>query len=212
MKRLITLMTVLIFIKGYSQIPVTDVATNTSLGLINTNLTTLNTSIKQTNLLIRKNNQKLDKLIELLEKNNKISKDSKAIHKEELEAKKNAPDYVLNSSVLNKALQLKASIVKVYQSGKGLEDYLKHVDHDKVVKFILHITKELIKANKLIKQANTVVNTNSIIQPEERITRVNQINKELELILNNIKNEIRAIKNENSINASKSSLINLNKS
>ncbi|UWX54322.1 hypothetical protein NYZ99_15395 [Maribacter litopenaei] len=74
-----------------SQIPVTDAATNGSLGLVNSQLI-------QNNIQLKAMNKNLLRLIQLMEKNNRITTNSKDILQEELEAKKKTPSYVLQSS------------------------------------------------------------------------------------------------------------------
>src|SRR5690606_27914529 len=80
-----------------AQIPVTDAATNASIGITNGQLTSINSHMVDMNAQLKAINQNMVQLVNLLDQNNEYALSSKNTLKEELDAKKSAPDYVFNS-------------------------------------------------------------------------------------------------------------------
>jgi len=211
MKTIFSIVLILFINNINAQMPVTDVATNSSLAVVNGKLAALNVELRQNNVLARETNAKLQRLIQLLERNNRISDDSKSMLSEELEAKKTTPNYVLNSSTIHKSQKLKSSILALYQVGVDLSQNLEHIDQNSINEFVSLLANKLLKTNELIVEANTILTTNSIINPEERISKIESINNELEDVLKSIKKNTSSIKHKNHSRASKKSLINLGK-
>ena len=113
MKKIICLICVIPML-AFGQMPVTDAAANTSLALMRNQLLQMNMQIKKTGIQLTTMNQNLERLINLLEENNTLTSKSKEILKEELEAKKGTPNFVLNSTEVSNTINLKDKILKVY--------------------------------------------------------------------------------------------------
>jgi hypothetical protein len=168
------------------QIPVTDAATNASLGISNQQLLQMNLQLKSINAQLNGVNRNLVKVIRLLEKNNNISTKSREILKEELDAKKTAPNYVLQSQEVVVTEDLKNKILAAYRSSeKQIRDF-KNLESSEKKQFLLNASEAIKKTNALFKQCKTILNTNSIINPEERINRIGDINARLEQILDEL--------------------------
>lgn len=112
-----------------AQIPVTDVATNASVGIVNSQLTSINIQLKAVN-------KSLSRLIMLMEKNNKETSKSRKILKEELEAKKKAPEYVTRSTDVDMALDLKSKILEAYRTSEQTVRKLEYLDRKETAEFL----------------------------------------------------------------------------
>lgn len=152
--------------------------------------------LNKINRKLKINNDKLDDIINLLEKNNHYSESSKNILKEELDAKKIVPDYVLESEEVSIAMDYKKSITEAYKTAKGIVPELNGVDKKEKEKFLLFLTNQVMKANSLLSDSKKVLNTNSIISPEERMNKISNINLMLEKIEFEIIKETKAIRSK----------------
>ncbi|NKI27875.1 hypothetical protein HCG49_15030 [Arenibacter sp. 6A1] len=179
MKHFITLWSLLAYLALFSQIPVTDVATNASIGISNSHLMNINTQLQAVN-----NN--LSRLIKLMEKNNKEASKSSDILKEELEAKKRAPNYVTLSTDVNLAIDLKSKILEAYRTSKQSIEKLEFLTKEETDEFIVYAAEALQETGSLIKQCGEILQTKAIIMPEERLKMVSGINQKLEVILENL--------------------------
>ncbi|HDZ14585.1 hypothetical protein LCGC14_0529590 [marine sediment metagenome] len=112
-----------------AQIPVTDVATNASVGMVNSQLTSMNIQLK----VVNKN---LVRLINLMEKNNNDTSKSRKILKEELEAKKEAPAYVTGSTDVAMTIELKSKILEAYRSSKNTVQKLEYLQRRETQEFL----------------------------------------------------------------------------
>ena len=117
MKKLIYLMN-LVSLVALGQIPVTDAATNGSLGITNNQLAQIHIQLRSLGNRLATTNRKLDRLIDLMEKNNDQTTRSREILKEELDAMKTAPDYVLESTELSNITELKDKILEAYRTSQ----------------------------------------------------------------------------------------------
>lgn len=162
-----------------AQIPVTDVATNASIGLVNSQLTSINIQLKAVN-------KNLSRLINLMEKNNNDTSKSRKILKEELEAKKQAPDYVTKSTDVNMTLDLKSKILEAYRTSKQTVEELEYLERKEAQEFLGFAVNAILETKNLVKQCNDILKTKAIILPEERLKKVNGINGKLETILDNL--------------------------
>jgi len=186
----------LIPVLTYAQLPVTDGATNSQLIKLNIQVKTMNNS------LIR--------LINLLEKNNEYTSKSKEILTEELNAKKNAPDYVLKSNEVLSILNLKDEILRAYRSSKQSIEGFKNLNKKETNDFIEYAANTVIKTKKLFKQCETILSTNSIIQPEERLKKIDGINNDLEKLLSDFNSYSDKVRQLNSSRNIRKTLIDLN--
>lgn len=187
-----------------AQIPVTDAATNASIGLVNSQLTSINIQLKAMN-------KNLARLINLLEKNNSLTSKSKNILKEELEAKKTAPDYVTKSTDVGRTMDLKDKIVEAYRTSRNTIRDFEYLEQQEIQDFLMYSTVAIIDTKNLFKQCNQILKTKSIIQPEERLKEVNSINIKLEAILDELIAYNGRLEQTNSFRAARRTLINLNK-
>jgi len=189
MKKVIFIIAILICQINYGQIGAAVVSapgvesqiavTNTSINTLNGKIATLNTKVTQTN-------QKLDKIISLLEDLIEIEDRNKEINEEELQAKKTTPDYLINSSSITSALDLKEEIINAFNTCKNKVEALDNLSSSETSDFISSITKELSNAVKFYNETNTYLNTQSIINPEERGNKIEDLNKKLKDVLKNI--------------------------
>lgn len=187
-----------------AQIPVTDAATNTSIGLVNSQLTSINMQLKSMN-------KNLGRLVNLLEKNNNMTSKSKDILKEELEAKKKAPVYVTKSTDVERALDLKDKILTAYRTSKNTVQNFKHLEREEIQDFLGYSAEAIIDTKNLFKQCTDIIRTRSIIHPEERLKRINAINGDLEGILDELIRYNGRLEQLNSFRKARTTLINLNK-
>ena len=201
--RLCTLI-MLIPLLAISQIPVTDAATNASVGMVNSQLMNINLQLKTVN-------KNLSRLINLMEKNNNNNKKSKEILKEELEAKKKAPDYVMQSTDVSRTLDLKDKILEAYRTSKNTIQELKLLESDEIQEFTLYTGNAIMEAKNLFKQCNNIIKTKSIILPEERLKKVNGINIKLEQLLDGLIAYNNKLSQINAFREARVSLINMNK-
>ena len=204
MKKLILLKIVLFPLLALGQIPVTDAATNASIGLVNSQLTSINIQLKAMN-------KNLGRLINLLERNNNLTSKSKDILKEELEAKKTAPNYVTKSTDVGRTMDLKDKIVEAYRTSRNTVQDFEYLERHEIHDFLMYSTDAIIDTKNLFKQCNQIIKTKSIIQPEERLKEVNSINIKLEAILDELIAYNGRLEQTNSFRAARRTLINLNK-
>ena len=187
-----------------AQIPVTDAATNASIGLVNSQLTSINIQLKAMNKnLVRMNS--------LLKKNNNLTSKSKDILKEELEAKKTAPNYVTKSTDVGTTMDLKDKIIEAYRTSRNTVQNFEYLERQEIQDFLMYSTEAIIDTKNLFKQCNQIIKTKSIIQPEERLKEVNSINIKLEAILDELIAYNGRLEQTNSFRAARRTLINLNK-
>ncbi|WP_026810542.1 hypothetical protein [Arenibacter latericius] len=203
MKRTLTFWSLLVHLALSSQIPVTDVATNASIGMSNSQLMNINTQLQAVNT-------KLSRLINLMEKNNKEAIKSSNILKEELEAKKTAPNYVKLSTDVNRAVDLKSKILEAYHSSKQTVTALEFLNKEETDEFLSYTTNALVETGSLIKQCSDILHTKAIILPEERLKMVSGINRKLEGILDNLIAYYHKLSQINSLRKARRTLINLN--
>ena len=203
MKLIITLLSLLAHLTLIAQIPVTDVATNASIGMSNSQLMSINTQLQAVN-------SNLSRLITLMEKNNKEASKSSNILKEELEVKKNAPNYVTLSSDVNKAIDLKSKILEAYHTSKQTMAKLEFLNKTETDELMSYGADAIIDTGSLIKQCDEILNTKAIIMPEERLKMVSGINQKLEDILENLIAYNHKLSQINSLRKARHTLINLN--
>lgn len=203
MKKTAILSTLLFTLMTRAQIPVTDVATNTSIGIVNSQLMNIDLQLKSVN-------QNLARMINLMEKNNNTNKKAKDILKEELEAKKTAPDYVLKSIDVNRTINIKNKILKAYQTSKNSIQEFKYLERGEILEFTSYTTNAILETRGLFNQYNEILNTRSIILPEERLKKVNGINTRLEDLLDSLIAYNDRLSQLNAFRKTGRSLMNLN--
>tara|TARA_R110002051_G_scaffold88809_6_gene156563 strand:+ start:506 stop:1078 length:573 start_codon:yes stop_codon:yes gene_type:complete len=187
-----------------AQIPVTDVATNASVGMVNSQLTSINIQLKAVN-------KNLGRLINLMEKNNNDTSKSRKILKEELEAKKQAPEYVTKSTDVSMTMDLKSKILDAYRTSKQTVQEMEYLDRKEIQEFLGYASNAILETKDLFKQCNDILKTKAIIQPEERLKKVNGINIKLENILDNLIAYNNKLSQTNAFRKSSRTLINMNK-
>ncbi len=204
MKKIILIKIILFPLLVWGQIPVTDVATNASVGMVNSQLMNINIQLKAMN-------KNLARLINLLEKNNNLTSKSKDILKEELDAKKSAPSYVTKSTDVEMTIDLKDKILEAYRTSRNTVQNFEHLERKELQDFLLYSTEAIIDTKNLFKQCTQIIKTKSIIQPEERLKEVNSINNKLETILDELIDYNNRLEQVNSYRAARKTMINLNK-
>lgn len=204
MKKILLIKIILFPFFVCGQIPVTDAATNASIGIVNNQLLNMNIQLKAVN-------KNLVRLINLLERNNNLTSKSKEILKEELEAKKKAPDYVTQSTDVQMTLNLKDKIIETYRTSRNTVQQFKNLERKEIQEFLLYSTEAIIDTKNLFKQCNQILKTKSIIQPEERLKEVTSINTKLEDILDELIAYNSKMEQLNSYRAARKTMINLNK-
>lgn len=204
MKLKILLASLLTSIATTAQIPVTDVATNASVGLVNSQLTSINIQLKAVN-------KNLSRLINLMEKNNNETSRSRKILKEELEAKKNAPEYVTKSTDVETTLDLKAKILKAYRTSQRTVEEFEYLERKEIQKFLGFAADAIIETKNLFKQCNEILNTKAIILPEERLKKVDGINGKLGAILDGLIAYNNRLSQVNASRKARRTLINMNR-
>ncbi|MDB4291779.1 hypothetical protein N9954_00110 [Maribacter sp.] len=204
MKRTLLLVSLFTTITLTAQIPVTDVATNASVGIVNSQLTSINIQLKAVN-------KNLGRLINLMEKNNNDTSKSRKILKEELEAKKQAPEYVTKSTDVSMTMDLKSKILDAYRTSKQTVQEMEYLDRKEIKEFLGYASNAILETKDLFKQCNDILKTKAIIQPEERLKKVNGINSKLETILDNLIAYNNKLSQTNAFRKSRRTLINMNK-
>ncbi|PIB31446.1 hypothetical protein [Maribacter sp. 4G9] len=204
MKRTLSMLIMLIPLLAISQIPVTDAATNASIGMVNSQLTSINIQLKAVN-------KNLGRLINLMEKNNNNNRKAKEILKEELEAKKKAPDYVMKSTDVSMTLDLKDRILEAYRTSKNTIQELEYLERDEIQEFTLYTANAILESKNLFRQCNDIIKTKSIILPEERLKKVNGINTKLEQLLDGLITYNNKLSQISAFREARKSLINMNK-
>ncbi len=204
MKRTLLLLSLLFSAISSAQIPVTDAATNASVGMVNSQLMNINLQLKTVN-------KNLSRLINLMEKNNNNNRKSKEILKEELEAKKTAPEYVTNSTDVSMTLNLKSKILKAYRTSKQNIQEWKYLEGKEAQEYIVFATQAILETKDLFKQCNEILKTKAIILPEERLKKVNVINTRLESILDGLVAYNNKLSRTNAFRKAGRTLINMNK-
>lgn len=204
MKKLLFIKIILIPFLALGQIPVTDAATNASIGVVNNRLLNIDIQLKAMN-------KNLGRLINLLEKNNNLTSKSKDILKEELEAKKTAPTYVTKSTEVGITGNLKDKILEAYRTSRNSVQNYEHLERKEIQDFLIYASQAVIDTKNLFIQCNDILKTKSIIQPEERLKEVNSINTRLEAILDELIGYNGRLEQINSFRLARKTLINLNK-
>ena len=187
-----------------AQIPVTDVATNASVGMVNSQLTSINIQLKAVN-------KNLVRLTNLMEKNNNDTSKSRKILKEELEAKKEAPAYVTGSTDVAMTIELKSKILEAYRSSKNTVQKLEYLERRETKEFLVYAAQAILETKNLFKQCNEILNTKAIILPEERLKKVDGINIKLVSILDGIIAYNDKLSRSNAYRKAKYKMVNLNK-
>ena len=187
-----------------AQIPVTDVATNASVGMVNSQLTSINIQLKAVN-------KNLVRLINLMEKNNNETSKSRKILKEELEAKKSAPQYVTRSTDVDMTLTLKSKILEAYRTSKQTVQKLEYLDRKETQEFLGFAAEAIVETKNLFKQCDNILKTDAIIRPEERLKKVDGINVKLEAILDSLIAYNHKLSQVNATRKARRTLINMNK-
>ncbi|HEA23652.1 hypothetical protein LCGC14_1261010 [marine sediment metagenome] len=187
-----------------AQIPVTDVATNASVGMVNSQLTSMNIQLKAVN-------KNLVRLINLMEKNNNDTSKSRKILKEELEAKKEAPAYVTGSTDVAMTIELKSKILKAYRSSQNTIQKLEYLERRETREFLVYAAQAILETKNLFKQCNEILNTKAIILPEERLKKVDGINAQLENILDGLIAYNNKLSRTNTYRKSRYTLVNMNR-
>lgn len=204
MKKSLLYLTVLLPMAMIAQIPVTDAATNASVGMVNSQLMNINIQLKAMN-------KNLGRLVNLMEKNNNETSKSRKILKEELDAKKASPDYVMKSTDVSMTLGLKDKILEAYQASRNSIQKLQHLEQDEIQEFTLYTAQTILEAKNLFKQCNNIIKTKSIILPEERLKKVSGINSKLEQLLDGLIDYNNKLSQVNAFRESRLSLIKMNK-
>ncbi len=204
MKKSLLYIMLLFPIAMIAQIPVTDAATNASVGMVNSQLMNINIQLKAVN-------KNLVRLINLMEKNNNETSKSRRILKEELDAKKTSPDYVMKSTDVGVTLDLRDKILEAYRTSKNSIQKLEHLDRKEIQVFTNYTAKAILEAKKLFKQCNEIIKTKSIILPEERLKKVSGINSKLEELLDGLIAYNNKLSQINAFREARLSLINMNK-
>jgi hypothetical protein len=209
MKKII-LMLHLFPLLAVGQIPVTDAATNGSLGVVNNQLLQVHLQLRAMGNQLATTNRKLDRLITLLEKNNDLTSESKEILKEELDAMKTAPDYVLGSTELSAIAELKGRILEAYRTSREIISGLKNLDRKETDEFLSIATNAVMNTKELFDQSKTILTTRSIMRPEERLKKFDDITVKLTGILDDLIAHNKRMKQLDSSKGIRRTLINLN--
>ena len=204
MKRTLLYLSILLPMAMMGQIPVTDAATNASVGMVNSQLMNINIQLKAMN-------KNLGRLINLMEKNNNETSKSRKILKEELDAKKTSPDYVMKSTDVSMTMDLKDKILEAYRTSKNSIQKLEHLEQDEIEEFTGYMANVILEARNLFEQCNEIIKTKSIILPEERLKKVNNINSKLEQLLDGLIAQNNKLSQVNDFREARLSLINMNK-
>lgn len=193
-----------------AQIPVTDAATNASIGITNGQLTSINSHLVDMNAQLKAINQNLSQLVNLLDQNNEYALSSKNTLKEELDAKKSAPDYVFNSPDVDKAMDLKDKILEAYRASRNSVQRFKYLDRKETQEFLSYSSDVVRETRSLFQQCTEILRTRSIIQPEERLKKVNAITIKLDQILDGLIAYNAKLSQINSYRMARRTLIDLN--
>jgi len=204
MKRTLLILNLFVPLVVLAQIPVTDAATNASVGLVNSQLTSINIQLKTVN-------KNLSRLINLMEKNNNNNRKAKEILKEELEAKKQAPEYVTQSTDVSMTIDLKSKILEAYRTSKQTVQELEYLEQKEKQEFLGYAANAIVETKNLFKQCNDILKTKAIILPEERLKKVNGINTKLKTILDNLIAYNHKLSQTNAYRKARRTLINMNK-
>lgn len=211
MKRLYYILALTAPLSMVAQIPVTDAATNASIGITNGQLTSINSHLMDTNAQLKAINQNLAQLVNLLDQNNEYALSSKNTLKEELDAKKSAPDYVFNSPDVDRAMDLKDKILEAYRASRNSVQQFKYLDRKETQEFLSYASEVVRETRDLFQQCTEILRTRSIIQPEERLKKVDDINLKLNEILDGLIAYNAKLSRINSYRMARRTLIDLNK-
>lgn len=210
MKKLIYLFN-LVPMVALGQIPVTDAATNGSLGIANNQLAQIHIQLRSLGNQVAATNRKLDRLIDLMEKNNDQTTRSREILKEELDAMKTAPDYVLESTELSNITELKDKILEAYRTSQETIGNLKNLETEESKKFLAIATDALLRTKDLFQQSRTILNTRSLMHPEERLKKINDITVKLNGVLDGLIAHNKRMKQLDASREIRRTLIDLNR-
>lgn len=204
MRRTLLFINLFMVVTMAAQIPVTDAATNSSIGLVNGQLTKINIQLKAVN-------KNLARLINLMEKNNNETLKSRKILKEELDAKKLAPDYVTQSTDVSVTVDLKSKILEAYRTSKQTVQEFEYLEQKETQEFLMFAANAILETKNLFKQCDNILKTKAIILPEERLKKVNGINDKLETILHNLIAYNHRLSQLNAFRKARRTLVNMNK-
>jgi len=156
-------------------------------------------------------NRKLDRLIDLMEKNNDQTTRSREILKEELDAMKIAPDYVLESTELSNITELKDKILEAYRTSQETIGNLKNLESEQTKEFLAIATDALLRTKDLFQQSRTILNTRSLMHPEERLNKINDITDKLNGVLDGLIAHNKKMKQLDASREIRRTLIDLNR-
>jgi hypothetical protein len=210
MKKLIYLFNLLPLV-ALGQIPVTDAATNGSLGITNNQLAQIHMQLRSVGNRLATTNRKLDRLIDLMEKNNDQTSRSREILKEELDAMKTAPGYVLESTELSNITELKDKILEAYRTSQETIGNLKNLETEQTTEFLTIATDALLRTKDLFQQSRTILYTRSLMHPEERLKKINDITVKLNWVLDGLIAHNKRMKQLDASKTIRRTLIDLNR-
>lgn len=211
MKRILILLFLLKITFSFSQFAVIDASVAASVNTLNGNVSITNSKLAKIISQNERINTNLSEIVSLLKEQNNISTDSKNILDEELKAKKTAPNYVFASRELDDAISLKTKILESYNAGKNLIGNFEYLEAKEIDEYLSFAAKSILKANNFFLESRNILTTTSIINPEERLKRIDKINNKLNQILDSFVSLTNQMKAINHSRKSKNSLINLSK-
>ena len=186
-----------------AQIPVTDVATNASIGFVGNQLANMNVQLTSMN-------QSLSRIINLLEENNQVTDDSKNILEEELNAKKTSPQFVIQSLDVTMTMELKNKILEAYRTSKQSIQQWEHLQSHEIQEYIGFSSQAILETTNLFKQCSVILNTKAIMASEERLKKVDGINGKLRIILNDLISKNKKLSQTNAFRQARRTLIKMN--
>ena len=108
-------------------------------------------------------------------------------------------------------MDLKDKILEAYKDSKESIESFKNLEGKETEEFLTYAKNAVLKTTKLFKECKTILYTKSIIQPEERLKKIDGINTKLTTILDGLIAYNHKLGQLNSSRTIRRTLIDLNK-
>jgi len=163
--KILILLCITVSIRANAQLAVIAANTDKQLFKIGGQLT-------KTNSLLRQQNNLLKKLVDVMKASRLEMERIRTVQEDLINSKRISPDYVINSNEVEGLEGLRKKVVQVFKQIRININGLENISSKERTEFLSFYGAKMNKVMQLLSDSNDVVNTNSIIDPEQRIKLV----------------------------------------
>lgn len=162
-----------------SQIPVTDVATNSQLAILNNSVLAMNSQLSTLN-------SNMATLLKLMERNTMVNSNSSKFLSQDLTAKRTPASYVLGSPELTELTTLKDKVLEAYNGSRKSLDTFEHLKKTEKREATELLANAILQVSTLMGQGMNVSSTPEIMESADRLSALASINEKMSKILKEI--------------------------